>query len=121
MTTVVELPTAWTRLAAAIAELRPVRLCYHGRQRTVCPHALGWKNHRPMLLALQIGEEATGESSVAPRQGWRCMFVDEIEVVTTADPASRWQSATTYNPLHPFNSVDEISVAISSDDPQQPS
>ncbi len=49
------------------------------------------------------------------------MFVDEIEDVTTDDRANSWQTAASYNYLHPFNSIDEISVAISSEDPQQPS
>lgn len=46
---------AWATLEHALRQRRPVQLSYHGRERTVCPHALGWKNNKAMLLAYQTG------------------------------------------------------------------
>ncbi|MCA1681650.1 MAG: WYL domain-containing protein [Actinobacteria bacterium] len=102
---------AWATLEAALRERRPVRLSYHGRLRTVCPHALGWKNGKAMLLAYQIGGQ-TGSLSADPRQRWRNLFVHEIDHVDAADPSSRWETADNYNPAHPFNAIDHLSIAV---------
>ncbi|MGI8751861.1 MAG: WYL domain-containing protein [Acidimicrobiales bacterium] len=59
MTTTTARPPAWDILEQALRQRRPVRLTYHGRQRTVCPHALGWKNSRAMVLAYQIGGQTS--------------------------------------------------------------
>ncbi len=108
-------PLAWGILEAALRQRRPVRLTYHGRQRTVCPHALGWKNDRAMLLAYQAagGEDHAGAAGPEPRRGWRNLFVEEIDDdITLAEPATTWETADNYNPARPFNSIDELSIAI---------
>ncbi len=116
-TTTARLP-AWETLEQALRQRRPVRLTYHGRQRTVCPHALGWKNDRPMLLAYQSdGETTTGTLPADPRKRWRCLFVDEVDSVAAADAASAWGTADNYNPSHPFHVIDEVTVAITHDGP----
>jgi hypothetical protein len=67
-----------------------------------------------MLLGYQTGgQTSTGALPADPRHRWRCLFVDEIEHVVTADPASPWQTADNYNPSHPFNSIDHVTIAIS--------
>jgi hypothetical protein len=89
-----------------------VRVSYHGRERLICPHALGWKNGRPMLLGYQTGgQTSTGTLHPDPRLRWRCFFVDEIDQVV-AEPASAWGTADNYNPSHPFNAIDDVSVAV---------
>jgi predicted DNA-binding transcriptional regulator YafY len=103
-------PLAWGILEQALRQQRPVRLTYHGRQRTVCPHALGWKNGRALLLAYQSAGPA--HSAAEPRQGWRNLFVDDISDVTLADAATAWESAESYNASHPFNVIDQLSVAV---------
>ncbi len=113
MTTMTALPVAWAPLEAALRQRRPVRLGYHGKQRLVCPHALGWKNARPMVLAYQAGgQTTTGTLPADPRRRWRCMFVDEVDYVVVADPAAAWGTADNYNPSHPFHVIDEIAIAI---------
>ena len=112
----------WALLEAALRQRRPVRLSYHGRPRLICPHALGWTNDRPMLLAYQTGgHTSTGALPTDPRRRWRCLFVDDIEQVTTADPASPWETADNYNPAHPFNAIDHVTLAIPASDPPHPS
>ncbi len=113
MTTTAALPMAWATLEAALRQRRPVVVGYHAKQRLVCPHALGWKNDRPMLLAYQSGgETTTGTLPADPRRRWRCLFVDEVDSVAAADAASAWGTADNYNPSHPFHVIDEVTVAI---------
>jgi hypothetical protein len=110
-------PAAWEPLETALRQRRPIHVTYHGRQRLVCPHALGWNNTRPLLLAYQIGgDTSTGTLPADPRNRWRCLFIDEINDVTTAEPASKWGSADNYNPGRPFNNNTEITVAIPAND-----
>lgn len=111
-------PPAWAPLEAALRQRRPVLVGYHGRQRLVCPHALGWKNARPMLLAYQTGGHTTaGTLPADPNKRWRCLFVDEVDQVAPAGPDSAWGSADNYNPAHPFHAIDEVAVAITADGP----
>ena len=102
-------PPAWATLAQALDERRPVRACYHGTRRILCPHALGWKNGRPKVLAYQVGGTTTqGTLPADPRQCWRSMFVDEIEdPIITDDP---WQTADNYR--RNFNGIDHVEVEI---------
>jgi hypothetical protein len=114
MTTTPAPPAAWAPLEAALRQRRPVRVTYHGRQRLICPHALGWRLGRPMLLGYQTGgQTSTGALPSDPRRRWRCMFVDEVDHVLAADPASPWQTADNYNSSHPFPAIDAVTVAIS--------
>jgi len=113
MTTITARPPVWDTLEAALRRRRPVRLTYHGRQRTVCPHALGWKNDKAMLLAYQSAAPThAGALLPGPRQGWRNLFVDEICDATPADPAVVWETADSYNASSPFNSIDQLSIAV---------
>jgi len=110
-------PAAWAALETALRQHRPVQLTYHGRARLVSPHALGWKNGRPMLLAYQTADHNTQTPPADPRKQWRNMFIDHIEQIETADPASQWETADNYNPTHPFNSIDHLHIALTSSDP----
>jgi predicted DNA-binding transcriptional regulator YafY len=113
VTTTPSLPAAWADLETALRQRRPVRVSYHDKQRLICPHALGWRNGRPMLLGYQTGgHTTTGTLPANPRQRWRNFFVDEIDHVVPAGSASPWQSADNYNHRHPFNSIDELTIAI---------
>jgi hypothetical protein len=113
MTNITVLPVAWSLLEKALRERRPVVVSYHGRERLICPHALGWSNGRPLVLGYQTGgQTSTGALALDPRRRWRCMFVDEIDQVAQADPASLWQSADNYNCSHPFPAADDVAIAV---------
>jgi hypothetical protein len=115
--TTTTVPTAWAALDTALRQRRPVQLTYNGKVRLVSPHALGWKNGRPMLLAYQTPHDATATPTADPRKQWRNMFVDQIDHMEAANPASQWETADNYNPSHPFNSIDQLSIAINPGDP----
>lgn len=102
-------PSAWAVLARALGERRPVRARYHGVERLLCPHALGWKRGRAKLLAYQTaGKTSHGQLPAEPQQRWRSMFVDEIEdAVLTDDP---WQTADNYSLS--TNALDRVEIAL---------
>ena len=103
----------WASLDTALRQRRPVRVSYHGLERLICPHALGWKHGRPIVLGYQTGgETSTGALPADPRKRWRCLFIDEIVNIVDADPPHAWHSADNYNRGHPFHAIDEITVAI---------
>lgn len=110
MTTITALPTPWTLLHAAIEGRQPMEISYHGRPRIVCPHALGWKAGRGLMLAYQT---STTGPPADPRTQWRCFYVDEIELVVAAEHAGAWETAENYNPTQPFPTIDQLSIAIS--------
>ena len=118
MTTPPAPPATWAPLEAALRQRQPVRVSYHGRQRVVCPHALGWNNARPMLLGYQVGgQTSTGTLDPDPCKRWRGMYIDEIDHVH-ADGTTPWATADNYNPSRPFNAIDQVAVAVSSDNRQ---
>ncbi len=113
MTTTPGRPAAWEPLETALRQRHPINLTYHATGRLICPHALGWHNHRPMLLAYQTTSHtttATPPSDASKR--WRCMYIDEIEHIAAAEPAAPWETADNYNPAHPFNTIDHVTIAI---------
>jgi hypothetical protein len=120
MTTAVA-PTPWALLHTALQARQPVQICYHGHQRLLCPHALGWKAGRPILLGYQTGgHTTTGQLDPDPRKRWRCLYIDEIDQVLP-DPTSDWHTADNYNPNHPFPAtIDQLATAISNDNPTTP-
>jgi hypothetical protein len=111
------LPPAWDSLQQALRQRRAVRVQYHDRQRVICPHAIGWKNHRPLLLAYQADGHTSQAALTDPRKRWRCLYIDEIDDITLADDATPWQTATNYNASQPFPSSVDVVIAIPQADP----
>jgi predicted DNA-binding transcriptional regulator YafY len=104
---------AWEPLETALRQRQPIRLSYHGHQRVVCPHALGWKDSRPMLLGYQTPNPAdTTANPTDLRPGWRCMYIDEIDSIDTTGPANAWVTDRNYNPARPFPNIDHVTIAI---------
>lgn len=101
-------PPAWTVLEQALLERRPVRARYHGTERVICPHALGWKNARPKVLSYQADPTALPPE---PRQRWRSMFVDEIEDPVITD--GRWETADNYS--RETNNIDNLEISVGMD------
>jgi hypothetical protein len=113
VTSVSVLPTGWASLAEALCTRRPVWVTYHGRSRLLCPHALGWKAGRAMVLGYQTGgETSTGVLDRDPAKRWRLLYVDEIDEIAASDPTSSWGTACNYNASRPFPAIDELYDAV---------
>jgi hypothetical protein len=103
-------PPAWSVLAQALAARLTVRARYHGHDRLLCPHVLGWKNGRAKVLAFQSdGTTSSGALSDDSQQRWRSLFVDEIEHASIA-LETPWQSAHNYTPYS--NCIDKLELAV---------
>jgi len=113
-TTTTVIAASWETLETALRARRPVVVSYHSRPRLISPHALGWKNSRPMLLGYQTSDPTTttATSAIDPRHQWRCMYIDQIEQVAPADTQTKWATAHNYNPSHPFNTIDHVTIAV---------
>ena len=118
MTTTI-LPAAWAPLHAALRARRPVIISYHGRHRIVCPHALGRKTSRPMVIAYKPADKpAPGRSPPTPdRDGGACTSTKSPTSLLTQ--TSAWATADNYNPAHPFPAIDHITIAVSCAVPQR--
>jgi len=99
-------PPQWAVLAKALTQHQPVRARYHGHERVLCPHALGWKHGRPKLLALQ--SSGTTTTAQPTHQRWRSMFIDEIENPKIINEP--WQTASNYSQTS--NCFDTIEQAL---------
>jgi len=101
-------PPAWSVLEQSLIERRAVQATYNGRQRLLCPHALGWKNGRAKVLAHQADATTSHGPATDPRQQWRSMFIDKIDdAVITDNP---WQTADNYTPNS--NGIDDLHLDI---------
>ena len=102
--------TAWATLARALAERRPVLARYHGHDRVLCPHVLGWKNGRPKVLAYQVdGTTSTGPLPACPEQRWRSLYVDEVEDALIVSGYT-WETPCNYT--DDSNCVDQVASSI---------
>jgi len=105
-------PLAWSVLEQALIERRPVLATYNGRQRLLCPHALGWKNGHAKVLAYQAEGTTSHGPAPDPRQQWRSMFIDQIaDAVITHDP---WRTADNYTPN--TTGIDDLYLDIPTQD-----
>lgn len=90
------LPSAYEVLHHAVLDKRAVRLRYHGHQRIVCPHVIGWKNGQLVILVYQCaGTTSGGELPPDPHHRWRSLRLDDIAEVEPA-PETPWQTANNY-------------------------
>lgn len=106
-------PPAWKLLEVALRRRQPVAVTYHGLERVVCPHALGWKNARPMLLGYQVGGQTShGALDADPNRRWRLMFIDEIDGVDIDCTPASWATGANYDHGRPFPALTEVCVSV---------
>jgi hypothetical protein len=113
MTTITALRSPWARLQDALDARRPVLVSYHGLQRLICPHALGHRAGREIVLGYQTGGDTTsGTLDPDPTRRWRCLYIDEITELAPAEPTSPWETAPNYNPANPFPIAAQVILAV---------
>lgn len=113
MTATTTIPTVWAALHAALQARQPLWVTYHERRRLICPHAIGWKANRAMVLGYQTGGDTTsGTLDPDPNKRWRVPYIDEIDDITTAPGSPTWGTADNYNPTHPFPVIDQLAAAV---------
>jgi WYL domain len=102
--------TTWDLLEQALRQRRPVWACYHGQDRLLCPHALGWKNGRAKVLAYQAdGTTTAGPLPTGTTQRWRSLFIDQIKDLRITDET--WETADNYS-YSRSNCIDQLALAI---------
>jgi len=74
---------AFELIRQAIAERKLISAVYHGLQRDLCPHVLGWKGEREHALFFQVGGDSAKGLAVAG--SWRCLNLDELAEVEIRD------------------------------------
>ena len=81
---------------------------YHGYQRLLCPHRLGWNRRgQPRVLCYQYGGESErGLEPVGSSANWRCMAVDDLSGVELLEGA--WRTAPNHS--RPQTCVAEVDV-----------
>lgn len=90
----------------AMQNKQQITCMYHGFQREICPHTLGYKRGREKVRGFQF---AGGSSKGLPPGGeWRCMFIDEITQVQARD--GDWHTRDDH--LRPQTCVDEIDLEV---------
>ena len=101
----------WALLVEAITGQRRVAASYHGHERLLCPHVLGWRDGRAKLLAYQVGgETSAGRLAALEGERWRSMFVDEIEgPLVVVGP---WRTARNYRPAPEAVGMDCTELAV---------
>lgn len=112
-------PPAWGVLAQALNERRRVLARYHGHERVICPHLLGFSGKRAKLLAYQCGGSTSG-GSLAPdaSRRWRSMFVDEIEQPVIIEGS--FESAENFCGGHAALGMDHVELVVAAVDHQRP-
>lgn len=101
-------------LHRAILDRKQVVCMQGGYRRAICPHILGHKNGREVLLAFQFGGESS--SKLPPGGQWRCFSVDDLNFVSLQD--GPWHSGNAHKTVQ--TCVDEVYVDVNADVPDQP-
>lgn len=84
---------------------------YHGQERLLCPHVLGWRAGRAKVLAYQAaGGTSAGKLPAEAARRWRSMFVEEVEVASVCEGA--WHSAPNYAGGVGSHGMDHVEVAV---------
>ena len=80
----------------AILTKKVVRAIYQGRERVVCPHALGKKGTRLRTLVYQFGgHSSSGLGPDGSPDNWRCMDLDQLSNVSSE--SGRWRTGDNHS------------------------
>lgn len=69
----------------------------------------------PCSSLTRWGAHHTGELPADPHRRWRNVYMDDIDHAALAEPAAGWEITDNYNASHPFNTIDQLHIAIPGD------
>ena len=95
----------------AIVNHKIITATYRDRIRIMCPHVLGTKRGRQQALFYQFaGDSSSGLGPDGDPENWRCMFLDELSNVNSADAKGEWHTAPNHS--RPQTCVDQIAAEV---------
>lgn len=102
--------TVYEIIRDAILNKKIITATYRGRVRIMCPHTLGTKHGRQQALFYQFaGDSNTRLGPDGDPQNWRCMFIDELQIVSSEE-GGQWHTAPNHS--RPQTCVEEIDVEV---------
>lgn len=105
------MPSVYEIVKDAILNKKIVFATYHGYERIMCPHTLGWKKGREQALFYQFaGYSQSGLSPDGSPNNWRCLFLDQLNNVHSEDSHGDWHTAPNHS--RPQTCVDQIDVEV---------
>ena len=102
----------------AVMNRSPIAATYHGCQRLLCPHRLGWNRRRqPRVLCYQYGGESeSGLEPLGSSANWRCIVVEDLRDVEVL--AGAWHTAPNHS--RPQTCVAGVDVDVDAEGQPEP-
>lgn len=101
----------YTQIRNAIINKQQVKARYNGYYREMCPHALGTKNGKRQALFYQFGGEASsGHISPGSSTNWRCIPVDELQIIEVV--SGTWHTASNHSRSNTCIDIIDVEVAF---------
>ena len=92
----------------AILNKRIITATFNGYLRIMCPHVLGTKGRVKQALFYQFAGESKTGLSLDPNENWRCIPIDLLRNVSSAD--GEWRTASNHS--KPSRCIDIIEVQV---------
>jgi hypothetical protein len=81
-------PPMWDLLRQAIEERKTIKARYHGRDRLLCPHLLGWRNGRAKLVSYKHRHRPALPPPARTSDGDRCSSTNSRTSPSQTPPGS---------------------------------
>ena len=93
----------------AILTKKVIRAIYQGRERVMCPHALGTKGERFRAMFYQFdGYSSSGLAREGSPDNWRCMDLDQLS--DASSEPGRWRTGENHSKKQ--TCVDRVLVEV---------
>jgi predicted DNA-binding transcriptional regulator YafY len=97
----------------AILQRQQITMRYKGKPREICPHILGYRDGKEVVLAYQFAGESTRPDSVPD---WRCFYLAEVVAPATRD--GPWHGGASHRQRQ--QCVDVVYIDVNTEVPNQP-
>ena len=103
--------SAYDTIVDAIRHKRIITATYNGRERIVCPHAIGTKGNSSKwhVMCYQFaGASSSGLGPNGSADNWRCMALDELSNILSSDGV--WHTADSHSRKN--TCIDRVEVEV---------